>query len=385
VDGPNSFATTAGDYGNLQVVLRGSDIDWNPLGPFTIPASATNAFVHFEVPLYQPLPTNMLGIDLIFGGTNFQGAVNYYVDNLMFTVETNAPALRLDKALPGLEISAAGSAYDQRQGIRTATGNYNWTTAAGAVTYSMTINEGLSAQAAGMMAYMFLVGTTNSNPAAIGDYNESDGIFLEITEQTNGLCRAALLYKTNAPNSNGIRYTPSGTLAVVSNVPMIGVWSLTLNQANFGLSTPGGGSASGTIPAAALSQYTTNVFPYFGVQPNSAANFGQYVDLARVQITGVPSALDQVFTGQSSLNTNVVVIRGANPAGIQMRPANIAYRLSWPAPPSGVFALRSASSVTGPWANPGLPAISAGARNITFVPATALPSAGAGFFQLQKQ
>jgi len=383
VDGSTSFPTTTGDFGSVQPVLRGTDIDWNPVGPFSIPGSASNAFIHFEVPLYQPLPTNLMGLNLIFGGTNFQGGVNYYVDNVMFLVETNPPVLTLDKAQPGLEISAAGSANDQRQSIRTATGNYNWTTAAGAVTYSMTVSEALPAQAAGMFAYMFLVGTTNANPAAAADWNESDGIFLEITQQTNGLCTAGLHCKTNAPNSNGIRYTPAGTLAVVSNVPMAGQWSLTLNHGNFSVSTPGGGSASGTIPAGVVSQFSTNAFAYFGVQPNQASNFGRYIDLARVQISGVASPLDQNFTTQSTLNTSVLVASAANTNGVLMRPSNIVYRLSWPAPPS-VYLLQSASSVLGPWNDPGVPLFTAGARNIAFLPSTALPSPGAGYFRLQK-
>src|SRR5258705_12118125 len=176
VDAGSPPPTPAGDYGNVLVVLRGTDIDWNPMGPFNIPASAAGAFVHFEVPLYQPLPTNMVGMNLIFGGTNFQGPVNYYVDNILLLGQTNTPELTLDKALPGLELSAAASTTDQRQGIRTASGNYNWTAASGAVTYSMTISEGLPAEAAGMMAYMFLVGTTNANPGPAADGQETTGI-----------------------------------------------------------------------------------------------------------------------------------------------------------------------------------------------------------------
>jgi len=382
VDGSTSFPTTTGDFGYLQPVLRGSDIDWNPFGPFLIPGSASNSFVHFEVPLYQPLPTNMLGLDLIFGTTNFQGAVNYYVDNVMLIVDTNSPVLTMDKALPGLEISTAGTATDQRQSIRTATGNYNWTSAAGAVTYSMNINEGLSAQSAGMVAYMFLVGTTNANPSAAADYNEANGMFLEIAQQANGLCTAGLLYKTNSPNSNGIRYTPAGVLGVVSNVPMAGQWSVTLNQNNFSVSTPGGGSASGTLPAGVLSQFTTNVYAFFGVQPNQTSNLGKFIDLARVQITGVASPIDQNFTIQNTLNTSVLVARAANTNGVLMRPSNIAYRFSWPAPPSAHL-LRSAASVLGPWNDPGVPLVTAGSRNIAFLPSAALPSSGAGFFRLQ--
>lgn len=380
---PISLPTYTGDYGAVQVVLRGTDITYASMATFAIPGDATNGLIHYELPLYHPEPTNLVGMNLIFQTTNAQGAISYYVDNIMFIADTNRPTLTMDKALPGLELNAAAREADQRQGIRTATGNYNWTAASGAVTYSMTINEGLPAQAAGMMAYMFLVGTTNANPGAAGDWDETDGIFLEITEQTDGLCRAALLYKTNAPASNGIRYATNGTLAVVSNVPMVGTWSLTLNQANFGLSTPGGGSTNATLPTGVVGQFSTNVFAYFGVQPNQVANLGRYLDLSRVQITGVSPAVDQVFTGQSSLNTNVLVVSAANAAGVQMRPTNIVYRFSWEAPSSG-FVLRSASSLAGTWSDTGQSAIAAGPRNVLFLPGPALPSAEAGFFQLQK-
>jgi len=57
----------------------------------------------------------------------------------------------------------------------------------------------------------------------------------------------------------------------------------------------------------------------------------------------------------------VLVVRAANAAGVQMRPPSIVYRLFVArASPSGIFALQSASSVTGPWSSPGLPAIVAG-------------------------
>jgi hypothetical protein len=233
------------------------------------------------------------------------------------------------------------------------------------------------------MAYIFLVGTTNSNPGVTPDWNESDGIFLEIRQQSNGLCTAALQCKTNAPNSNGIRYTAAGTLAVVSNVPMTGAWSVridpSLNQ--FLLTPPAGSSTNGSFPAA-VGEFSTNTFAYFGLQPNQTSNLGRYANLSRVQIlSGATPLVDQVFTTQSSLNTSVFVVRAANPAGIQMRPTNIVYRISWPAPPSN-YELQSASSLAGPWSSSGLPLIIAGSRNVTFIPSTALPSTTA-FFRLQ--
>jgi len=380
VDGGTSTLTSAGDYGSVLVVLRGTDTNWIPFGPYNIPASAAGSFMHFTVPLVEPLPTNMVGMNLIFGGTNLQGPINYYVDNVIFLAPRT---LVFDKASPGLELNAPGTTTNQREGVRTKTGNYNWTTAAGDVTYSMTITEGLPAVAEDMMAYIFLVGTTGANPSAAGDLLEPDGIFLEIKEKENGLCNATLMYKTNSPFADGNRYT-SAPLAVVPDVPMTGVWSLTMNQNNFSLSGPGGSAASGSLPPGVLARFTTNVFAYFGVQPNSDANLGQYVNLSRVQISGVASPVDQVFTTQSALNTNVLSVSAVNTIGVQMRPTNTAYRLSWPST-SPVYALESASSLNGPWSNPGLTTITSGPRKFAFVPATALPPSGSKFFRLRKQ
>jgi len=94
--------------------------------------------------------------------------------------------------------------------------------------------------------------------------------------------------------------------------------------------------------------------------------------------------VDEVFTSQSTLNTNVFVVSADNPAGVQMRPTNTVYRLSWDATASG-FALYSATALTGSWSSPGLPAVTARERYVTFLPVTALPSVGAGYFRLQKQ
>ena len=390
VDAANSILSAGGNYEGVSVVLRGTDIDWTEIGPFTISATNTN-WVHFEATLPQPLPTNLVGMNLYFRPSphdfNYRGEINYWIDNIAFVVVTNPPpppTLAIKQALPGLELNACGSGQYQRQSIRTLDGNYNWVSAPGAVTYSMTINEGLSAQAAGMMAYMFLIGTSNPDPAPDGDYSEPNGIFLEMHEQTNGLCTATLTYKTNAPGSHGIRYTTNGLLAVVTNQPMVGTWSLTLNQTNFGLSTPGGTITNVTVAPEVLTEFSDSLFAYFGVQPNDLVNLNQYVTLSRARISGVSPAVDELFTSQSSLNTNVFVVRAQNPAGIQMRPPNTVYRLSWSTPATG-YKLRSTASLSPPptWSSPGLPAIIAGTRILTFLPSTSLPSAGKGFFRLQ--
>lgn len=388
VDASLSTLTSSGDYGGVQVVLRGNDINYTPIGTLPIPASATNDFLHFEIPLYQPLSTNMVGINLIFGGTNLQGAVWYYVDNVLLNVETNPPTLALQKALPGLELNACAASVNQRQSVRTLAGTNGWVGRPGQVDYSLNINEGVPATAAGMMAYLFLIPTANANPTALADYAEANGIYLEIVQQANGLATAALRFKTNAPNSNGIRYANEGVLAVLSNAPMQGTWTLGANAlgspSQASLSAPGGASTNFTLPADLVAAFTGSPSPayvYWGVQPNFETNLGQYANLARVQITGLASPFDQIFTSQATLAANALVVSADNPAGVRLRPTNTVYRLSWNAPSPG-FSLYTATALDAAWSSAGLPVMAARQRNVVHVPTTALP-AGQGYFRLQ--
>lgn len=390
VDAGLSTPSVNGDYGAVQVVLRGGDINWNPIGTQLIPAQAADAFMHFELPLYQPLPTNLVGLNLIFGGTNLQDNIWYYVDNIFLEVETNAPTLVLREALPGLELNASATSADQRQSIRTQTGAHGWIGRPGTVNYAMTINEGLTGAAAGMMAYLFLIPTENSSPTARADYEEANGLYLEITQQADALATAVLRYKTNAPNAHGIRYTSEGILVTLPDVTLQGDWNLAVNilgnAAQAELTAPEGAAVSFTLPpdlVAAFSGTPSPAYVYWGIQPNAEANLGQWISLARVQISGLEAPVDQLFTSQSALDENVLVVSADHPGGVRLRPPNTVYRLSWDALVSG-FNLYSAPTVGGPWQATGLPVMEARWNNIIFVPATALPATGQGYFRLQK-
>jgi len=133
-------------------------------------------------------------------------------------------------------------------------------------------------------------------------------------------------------------------------------------------------------PWSANSQRTFS--PYFGVQPNQAANLGRYVNLSRVQIlSGSTPLVDQVFTSQSSLNTSVLVVRagqcgGGPDAAAEHRLSSFVARASFRhfRPAVSLFCDRTMVPVRA------FRRSLAGSRNITFLPASALPSAGAGFF-----
>ena len=65
-------------------------------------------------------------------------------------------------------------------------------------------------------------------------------------------------------------------------------------------------------------------------------------------------------------------------------PTGTVYKISWDAPATG-YSLRSKSSLTGAWVDPALPVLNVGGRKVTHVRTANLPSAGAGFFAVQKQ
>ena len=395
VDTNNSTLSGDGNYEGAELVLRGTDINWTDIAQS--PPLTNGNWVHVEVPLLPPLPAYNLGMNFRFQPNpsgNYRGPISYWVDNikvLAVAPPEPPPTLGLGGAGQGLELIASGPGQYQRQGIRTTDGAYSWVGSGGTVNYSMNILKGLPSGTPNMFAYLFVIGTDNYAPGPEADWDEPSGIFLSIGQQSNGLAAATLQYKTNAPGSHGIRFTTNGTLAVITNLPMVGTWTLSLNQNNWTLSTPSGATTNVTVSTDVLQYFDPNgfypyTFAYFGVQPGDLTYRYRSVMLARAQISGlgVPS-LDQDFTTQASLDP-VFTVAADDPTGIQPHPTNTVYALWWNAPATG-FNLKSSSSLSTPaanWPGVGLPAVPVGARKMTFLPNTALPSVGAGFFLLKK-
>lgn len=97
----------------------------------------------------------------------------------------------------------------------------------------------------------------------------------------------------------------------------------------------------------AFSGSPSPAYIYWGIQLNAEANWGQWISLARVQISGLETLVDQLFTSQSALDENALVVSADHSGGVRLRPPNTVYRLSWDALVSG-FNLFSAPTVDGP-------------------------------------
>lgn len=393
VDVANSSLSAGGNYEGCTLVLRGNDVNWTEVGHTQLNNGDWN---HVEAAI--PVAATMLtwGMNLRFfpnpnespTNYNFIGPISYWIDNIKFIAPTAPPpppTMKIEPAGPGLELIASASGQYQRQAIRTLDPFYTWVNSTGAVSYALTILKPPPPGSEGFGTHMFLVGTDNLDPGSDADYNEPNAIFLEIQQQADGAYQASLRYKTNAPGSHGIRYTPEGLLAILNNLPGTGTWTVTLNQTAVTLTAPDNTSTNGMLPADALPLFA-NLFVHLGVQPNDFGHINKSATLSRFQITGAPDfvyPLDQMFTAQDVLDTAVWTIRAEDAGGIQPHPTTTAYRLSWNLPASG-FELRSAPSLPPSWTDPGLPAVNAGARRLTFVTAAALPSPNGGFFVLYK-
>ena len=418
---PSTPLSPAGNFGVLQAGLvrqgwlNGGTFDAN--SP-TIPASATNGWVH----LNQTIDQTVAGLDAV-AGVNFKytsyagyptNPITFWIDNLDVHLATSkqappkvAPAIT--KPAAGLNLFSSANNGDQYQRTNLKlqnTSGLGWLSASNPVTYSLTITNFPDGTAyPGYQSHLFITTGTPALSETGPDYAEANLIFLDIHENANGTAYAAFRYKTNQPNGNAMVYNsnptngPVGTLGVVGSSTVLGTWKLTFDHdTNITVTAPdltNVGHFSFTSDAAALFADPLNV--YFGAQPNSVANFGQSVVLSAVSVSGNASpASDNFFADNWLLDTNTTwSIVATDPTTVQLlAPDPGALWVKWSLPDSG-FGLQTSTNLgspsawvtlTGPDAALSnlLSFASAGSRQV-YVPSSALGGASAAFFRLNQQ
>jgi hypothetical protein len=418
---PSSPLSPSGNFGVLQVGLvrqgwaNGGTFDAN--SP-TIPASATNGWVH----LNQTIDQSGAGLDAVAGVdfkyTSYSGyptnPITFWIDKLdVHLAPSKAAPPKLSPAISkptaGLNLFSSGSNGDQYQRtnlkLQNTTGN-GWLGAAGPVTYSLTItNFPNGATYPGYQAHIFITTGTPAATETDPDYAEANLIFLDIHENASGTAYASFRYKTNEPAGNTMVYNgnptngPAGTLGTVGSSTIIGTWRLAFNQdTNITVTAPDGtnvGHFTITQDAAALFADPLNV--YFGAQPNSPANFGQSVVLSAASISGNSTPVsDNFFADNWLLDTNNTWTIVANdPKTVQLlAPDPGAVWVKWSLPDSG-FGLQTTTNLanpnswitlTGPDAAVGtlLSFASAGSRMV-YIPSSLLGSTKSDFLRLNQQ
>jgi hypothetical protein len=398
----NSPLRSFGDFGNLDFGFRASDFSqiWlAPTSPLDIAGDQGDKWIHVVAPIDPSLPK----IDQITGvvlkmwsgdpGWGQTGTATFWLDNVKLIENTNAevphPTLSIEKTDPGLTLfaSSPGSQY-QRQNIRTIDPSYSWVDAGNPVTYSITIEDYPDTNHTGFQTQMFLVPTSSTIPTfeSSPDWNEPNVIFLDIENTVDG-AYAAFRYKTDEPNGNTMIYG-AGTLATIGSSTIKGTWSLTFaNNTDVTITTPDGSKTNFTFDASAA--FANPLYAYFGIQPNKPENINQAAVFSRIQITGVPTPIDETFAGvqqnpDSPLDLDPAIWeRAAESApGVVLVPPDALYEIDWTTPAAG-FKLQMTSDLKA-WTDVPSPSAQIGNSVKSWVTATELAGATHAFFRVVK-
>ena len=385
---PTNIPNGSGHFGNITVRVRPG---WAWPGNVVDLGNITNTgWTHFEKALGAGL-TSSSGLNIHWNSGGFNDTRTLWLDNLVFVEALAPPApptLAIKAVKPGLEIRTAGDPDYSRRNVATADllgAALSWLTSTGAVTYAMTVNESVEADSSGYAANLMLVAGTDLTINTSPDWSQPSGIFLEAKQAANGTYDVDVRYKTDAPNSHGIRFTAPGLLIERTNTTLtslVGTWSLTLSNDTVVLSGPGGISGSAVLPADALPFFGAgnNVWALFGAQPYTRNN--RTLSLSRVQISG-PSdftgGVDQIFTTSDALDPNLRALQEGS-GGVVLKPTNTTWRVSWGLPDTGMHLWSASTLSAANWTYTGLEPITQGTQRTVF---TTNVTSTAGYFRLR--
>ncbi len=371
-NGTGPGGTTTGIFGHLRFGDRSSSYGQDWFG--SVDVLATNSgWVHVSIPLNAVTDTNLpsiqgfisgiaagySGVNRTTNGNGLNGSSTLWVDNIEFlgagtSVTIAPPTLSLQKASPGLRIFAGSSAntYD-REELATTDNNQSWVGGSYPVSYSFTLQDYNPSIA---QIQLFVVPTASSGQANMGnagsvnqyiDYQASNELWLVINPYPNspGSVIASVQYKVGTPNSN-----PNITAGSLTNSSAVGNWTLNFTSVAGGtLTAPGGNSTTFSIsdPGVAT-DFANPAVAYFGIQPNTGAGEGQYIDYASISVTGVTGANEsENFANESTFNTSSQwANNSAQTSSIELVTTNTPYWINWSLPAVG-YNLGTAETITG--------------------------------------
>lgn len=403
---PNSAKTPSGDFGYLEYGLKTADFGQIWLGGMNLSGSL-NGWFQVNAPISPALPKidQIAGVVLkLWSGdpvTGLTGTTTFWLDDVIFLANTNTaptppPTLDLAPAVPGLQLfaSAAGSQY-QRQSIRTVGNDYSWVGQPGPVSYALTLKTYPGVDHTGFQTHIFLIPAENPPVGSSPDYNEPNVVFIDLANNATGGAYLNFRYKTNQPAGNSMIYNsnpdngPVGTLGGVGSTTPLGTWTITFKtETEVTLTSPDGSTSDITFPAESAALFANPLYAYFGIQPNQLSNIGQSAVFGRVQITGVPTPIDDTFVGvppegggPNQLDPAVWQVAAEDPAGVVLVPVDSAWWAWWTLPANG-FVLQQNGTLNGPtWQENTTPPIQVGARRGVLLPAS---NEASSFFRLTK-
>lgn len=397
---PLSVFNSSGD--RLGVMIHPQSANWDggrlvSLGTVTIPEEASNRWVRIDVPINPQLAGIEEATALVFKrwdpSENTGHTIAFWIDNIELQAAVAPPPPPTVSVVPaesGLNLIASGAGQYQRQSIYTRGDTYGWMGAPGPVTYSVTIKRPPVGGWNGFQVHLFIAPTQDNLPWGTGDsaidWNATNIVFVQISGGAGPGATARFMVKTNQGSGNSMLWS-YGTLATVASDVSEGTWQVVFNNStDVTILTPGGTSTNFTIPAEWVQYFNGPAVVHVGAQPNSFDNLGKSVILSRVQITGVPTPLDDNFSG-NSLNTDLWGIAAENPAGVLVVPPNARYWFRWTLPADSDAIVMARTNLTqGGWTElaAGAPINLGGARQVLLT-SDILPNSSTLFLALGKR
>lgn len=364
---PSSYQPAlGGSYQGLEIDYTVGGGDAGAIGSTNIPDAASNGWVTITMPI-PPTISPSAGTCGIFlhkwinnesSITGTPPSAFFWIANVQLLGTAGPPPPPIIQApvapTPGLNVfsSTAGNSYYDRQEVALVASNgVSWVghaTAGNPVTYSFTINGFPQDPATqyGCEAYLMLA----PNPAAYDnalDWNEPDCLSINM-QQGNGSTILKFTDKINSPGAGN--YTTVGT--VTNNGTALGTWSITFtSDTNVTMTAPDGSTSSFIFSDAPNFAETQNpgCYLYLGMQANNSASMNQAVSYSNFTLSGVPAAVNDTFTSDSTLNTNLwFKFMASGQQGIFVMPSGTVDWLKWTLPASG-YQLQTATSLSGPW------------------------------------
>jgi hypothetical protein len=214
------------------------------------------------------------------------------------------------------------------------------------------------------------------------DYQASNDLWLDIAGGgTNSLGTAGytvnLYWKANATGANAANQAlTGGTYTNSATQSPVGTWSLTFNNNSSGTLTPPQGV--GALPFVISDPDLTTDFGGFvealiGLQPNSVAGEGTYIDYGAISITGTQYPISENFVTDPALGYTSIAYNSGTSSGL--------WDITDSVNQSGVVLVNPTNTPV--WVTWTLPAIGYGLGEAATLPITAPPGAppSGGFIQ----
>ena len=400
-----------GNFGPLSVGVINTSYGYegfgNPAGTITIPAAASNGWVHISVPIDHTIAniTSIPGIAFTFA--NYNGyptnqTFTFWMGNLTMGYSgalPPPPSVTLTKSAPGLTQFADSQPTYNRQDLRTdmsGTANVTWFNHPGA-TYSWTIASFPGTSNPNFLAGLNLMPelTNCSDP----DWTGTNDIWVALENNADGTVSAGIAYKTNQSVGNSQLFAAPTQLIPYQNetagltVPSaIGTWTLTFNNnTSITLTAPNGASTNVVIPDYVAALYNGYVAAYLYTSPQNAANIGQYCTFSAYKITSVATpvnedltsgALSSPFLQTISQNYFYTGNYTNHPPDQIFATSADAYWLSWTLPAPGYSPVSSTALQNVPWGTVSGNIFQNGAQHWIKISKSSLPGASQGFFGL---